>query len=315
MRALIVALLVVSVAGGALLQNIPVPQGGFSSPNETQAPSEEQHTYLGFDRNEYPGDAALPVLRKSFEFSGYWLGPPPGEKANSWRAKRELLRSQGFGFMLLYRGRKSGEINNLSSARQKGNTDASHAAVAAKSEGFTLHAIIFLDIEEGGRLPANYHSYLKVWANALSEAGYRPGVYCSGIPVDEGGGGSITTAEDIRDNAGQRELVYWVYNDACPPSAGCATPRNPPKPSASGISYAAIWQFAQSPRRREFTARCAATYHPDGNCYAPGDAAHAWHLDINSATSPDPSGGRESTAGGLAGEMPVVRSGPCRRQH
>jgi len=29
--------------------------------------------YLGFDRNEYPGDAALPVLRKTFSFSGYEL--------------------------------------------------------------------------------------------------------------------------------------------------------------------------------------------------------------------------------------------------
>jgi hypothetical protein len=53
-----------------------------------------------------------------------------------------------------------------------------------------------------------------------------------------------------------------------------------------------VWQFAQSPRRKQFTAHCAATYNRDGNCYAPGDNAHAWFLDLNSATSPDPSSGR-----------------------
>jgi len=52
-----------------------------------------------------------------------------------------------------------------------------------------------------------------------------------------------------------------------------------------------VWQFAQAPRRKEFTARCAATYNADGNCYAPGDAAHAWFLDLNTASTADPSGG------------------------
>jgi glycoside hydrolase-like protein len=292
MRVLSAVLVIVSAAEGASMQTIPVTLNGSSAAMETRTGSQTQDAYLGFDRNEYPGDAALPALRKSFEFSGYWLATPPGEKTNSWLGKRELLRSQGFGFTLLYRGRESGEIKSLSSARRKGSRDAHIAATAAKREGFPLQAVIFLDIEEGGRLSANYHSYLLAWANALRQEGYRPGVYCSGIPVDEGGGISITTADDIHDSLKPREIVFWVFNDTCPPSAGCATPDTPPKPAASGISYAAIWQFAQSPRRRDRTARCAATYHTDGNCYAPGDAAHAWHVDINSATSPDPSGGR-----------------------
>jgi hypothetical protein len=287
-----IALLLFAV-GFVSIETIPPTQSGLSAGNEARVGSEERHAYLGFDRNEYPGDAALPILRKSFEFSGYWLGPPPGEKTNSWRGKRELLRSQGFGFMLLYGGRKSSEVKSLFNARQKGSTDASNATAAAENEGFALHAIIFLDIEEGGRLSANYHSYLRAWANSLARAGFRPGVYCSGISVDEGGGVSITTAEDIRDNLKPREIVFWIFNDACPPSEGCATPHNPPKPAASGIPYAAIWQFTQSPRRPERTVGCAESYQADGNCYAPGDATHAWHLDINTATSPDPSGGRE----------------------
>lgn len=248
-------------------------------------------SYLGFDLNSYPGDDALPILRQSFSFAGYWLSPPPGAKDNTWVGKRERLRSQGFGFLVLYAGPQSSQLKSLAQAKRKGSVDAQRAAAAAKKEGFPAHTVIFLDIEEGGRLPPAYHVYLRAWVDELSLRGYRGGAYCSGMPVNEGGGATIITADDIRNNLGKRAVTYWVYNDACPPSPGCVAPQNPLPPSASGVSYAAVWQFAQSPRRKEFTERCAATYGPDGNCYAPGDTAHKWFLDVNSATSPDPSGG------------------------
>jgi hypothetical protein len=113
------------------------------------------------------------------------------------------------------------------------------------------------------------------------------------MPVNEGHGVTIITADDIRNNLGKRELDYWVFNDACPPAPGCVVPRNPPPASSSGIPYAAVWQFAQSPRRKDRTASCAATYNRDGNCYGPGDSAHTWFLDLDSATTPDPSSGRD----------------------
>jgi hypothetical protein len=262
--------------------------GGSSHAAAGQASST---TYLGFDRNMYPGDDAFPVLRKTFSFSSYWLSPPPEEKLNTWRGKREWLRSLVFGFAVLYRGRPIGEIKTEAAAKQKGAADARSAAASAKAEGFAPDIIIFLDVEEGGRLPAAYHAYLRTWTDELAGAGYRSGVYCSGIPVDEGRGVTIITADDIHSNIGAREVVYWVYNDVCPPSPGCRASQNPPPVSASGVSYAAIWQTVRSPRTKEFTARCAATYHVDGNCYAPGDAARAWFLDVNVATSPDPSAG------------------------
>ena len=246
-------------------------------------------TYLGFDLNTYPGDPAIPILRKTFSFAGYWLSPPPGAKQNTWFGKRELLRAQGFGFLLLYRGPQISDLKSETQAAQQGSIAARNAAAAAKKEGFPRPAIIFLDIEEGGRLPAKYHAYLRAWVDALEPAGYRAGVYCSGMPVNEGAGVTIITSDDIRKNIGTRELAYWVFNDACPPSPGCIVPQNPPPPSASGIPYAAVWQFVQSPRRKPFTARCAATYNADGNCYAPGDPTHAWFLDLNSAATSDPS--------------------------
>jgi hypothetical protein len=276
--------------------------GTSCSPQETTS-----HFYLGFDRNIYPGDAALPILRKTFAFSSYWLSPPPGERTNTWTGKRELLRSLDFGFLILFRGPQIRELekvwselpSNRAAARQearaekKGTLDARQAASAAKKEGFPGRTVIFLDIEEGGRLPSVYHAYLHAWVDQLALAGYRAGVYCSGMAVSEDHGATIKTAGDIHNNMGKRDVLYWIYNDACPPSLGCVAPSNPPSPSASGVSYASVWQFAQSPRRREFTSRCAVTYHRDGNCYAPGDTAHAWFLDVNSATSPDPSGGRK----------------------
>jgi hypothetical protein len=261
------------------------------SPSVLDVTAEPKPSYLGFDRNLYPGDDALPILRNTFSFTSYWLSPPPGERTNTWKGKRELLLSQGFGFLLLYSGRESRELKNEAGARQIGFQDAKNAAAAAKSEGFAPGAIIFLDIEEGGRLPADYHAYLAVWSEELTGAGYHPGVYCSGMPVEDGPGVTITTADNIRKFAKSPDITFWAYNDFCPPSPGCAFPHDPTPPSLGGISYAEVWQFAQSPRRKEFTARCPAKYAPDGNCYSPNDTRHQWFLDVNTATSPDPSGG------------------------
>ena len=261
------------------------------TPDLRELAAASERLYLGFDRNIYPGDAALQILRKTFAFSGYWLSPPPGEKTNTWSGKRALLRKQGFGFVVLFLGRDSSELKKESDAKIKGARDGEDAVASAKAEGFSPTTILFLDIEEGGRLPDTYHIYLAAWSEALAQGGFRAGAYCSGIPVKEGSKVSITTADDIRHHAPTSDIAIWAYNDACPPSPGCTFTQDPPSPAKSGIPYAAVWQFAQSPRRKEFTARCARTYFRDGNCYALADVAHVWFLDVNSATSSDPSGG------------------------
>lgn len=247
-----------------------------------------QKSYFGFDRNDYPGDDSLPVFRNSFAFVGYWLGPPPGEKQSTWLGKRRLLESQGFGFVLLLNGKATREIKTPQDAQRNATAQAQQAAKLADQEGFSRGTVIFLDIEEGGRLPPPYQQYLQNWADELVRAGYRPGVYCSGIPVDEPGGVRITTAEDIRAHIGSRQITYWVFNDACPPSPGGILPAAAPQPANSGISFAAIWQYLRSPRQKEISARCPE-YAPDGNYYAPGDSGHKWFLDLSVATSPNPS--------------------------
>jgi hypothetical protein len=260
-------------------------------------PGASARSYLGFDRNIYPGDDALPILRKTFSFASYWLSPPPGEKTNTWSGKRDLLRKQGLGFVVLFHGREERDLKSIDDAAAKGQADAQATVEAAQREGFSSDTIIYLDIEEGGRLSPNYHKYIIEWLWHVSPFYFRGGFYCSGISVKEGKGKSITTCQDILDALSPRSRAFslWAYNDICPPSPGCAFPENPPSPSVSGKEFCEdcidIWQFAQSPRRKEFTVRCPAKYAPDGNCYAPGDTAHKWFLDVNTATSPDPSGG------------------------
>jgi len=285
MRRLYLILLTMALVGVSFCLTI-----GASSQSERQ--SESPNRFLGFDRNAYPGDEALPVLRKTFAFSSYWLGPPPGEKKNSWEGKRALLQEKGFGFLLLFNAQASRKLGSADHAYLLGELDAGRAVESASHQGFPPGATIFLDIEEGGRLSSAYHQYLLAWAKRVKDSGYGPGVYCSAIPVNEGQGVSITTVQDIQDHLEREKVEFWVYNDACPPSPGCVFPEKPPAIGQSGYASAHVWQYAQSPRRKELTTKCATSYAGDGNCYAPGDTKHKWFLDANVADSADPSHGR-----------------------
>lgn len=258
----------------------------------TKSPSTQ---YIGFDRNDYPGDDALPALRKTFSFAGYWLNTPPGARQNTWQGKREALLRNGFGFLVLANGRLDDEILKLQRAGTKaaalGRKDAADAIAAARREHFPARTILFLDQEEGGRLLDEQAAYLFAWTETVAQSDYLPGVYASGQPSDEGHGVIITTTEDIRDQVAKRHLhkiALWVAQDACPPSNGCSL--QAPPLSASGTPDAVVWQYAQSPRRRAITAACGNTYAADGNCYAPG--LPKIFLDLNVAASADPSHGR-----------------------
>jgi hypothetical protein len=248
-------------------------------------------TYLGFDRNTYPGNASLKALRQTFSYTGYWLNHPPGEKTNTWTGRRAAVESAGFGFLVLFNGRLYAELKSAARATKLGNSDAQAAAAAARREGFPAQTTIFLDQEQGGRMLPEQKAYIYAWVDAVTAAGFRAGIYCSGIPAKDDD--NVVTAEDIRENAGGRQIVYWAINDACPPAPGCTFPLNhPPSPAQSGVSFAEVWQFAQSPQRKDVAAQCS-NYSRDGNCYPPGiAAAQQLHIDLNTATSPDPSNGR-----------------------
>lgn len=267
------------------------------APQSAATTQDVTQTYVGFDRNDYPGDDALDTLRKTFAFCGYWLNAPPGEGSNSWNGKRELLRARGFGFLVLFNGRLDKELKAGREPKEMGANDAAAAVKAAQAEGFPRGTVIFVDQEEGGRMLPEQSEYLYAWIDGVNAAGYRAGVYCSGIPDKQGAGGVIT-ANDIRENAGlpsaagQRQISFFVYKDACPPSPGCVFSTKNLALRSSGVPFAEVWQIAQSPRRKNITARCRATYTADGNCYPPGLAAPRIYVDVDIATSADPSNGR-----------------------
>jgi hypothetical protein len=290
---LLAALLLCAAATG-VAQSLKPAGGGTEKP------------YLGFDRNDYPGGAALPALRKTFRYTSYWLINPPGESRNSWAGKRDLLRQYGFGFLVLFTGRTDAEIKSAGlsgrDAAALGAADGKAAAEAAMREGFPKNVLIFLDQEEGGRLLLEQADYLFAWIASVREAGARAAVYCSGIDVPEGSG-TINTARDIveRENARQQQssngrgaerVALWVVNDACPPAPGCAFSA---LPLEQGVSEdlrrsTVVWQYALSPRRAQFSASCPQNQAADRNCYAPGlPASASTFVDLDTANSPDPS--------------------------
>ncbi|MBS1800698.1 MAG: DUF1906 domain-containing protein [Acidobacteria bacterium] len=250
---------------------------------------------LGFDRNLYPGNASLPALRKHFAFTGFWLNNPPGETTNTWRGKRDILLKNNFGFLVLFNGREDAQILRFerrgTTPAALGKQDATSAIAAALREHFPVGTIIFLDQEEGGRLLDEQSAYLFAWTEAIAASAYKPGVYLSGQPVEDGIGKTITTAQHVRDMIAARHLhpvALFVYQDTCPPSNGCTV--TPPPINNSGTPDSAAWQYAQSPRRPENTKACRKTYAADNNCYAPG--VPKIYLDMSIATSDDPSHGR-----------------------
>lgn len=258
----------------------------------SQTSSASPAGYIGFDRNDYPGDANLKILGQTFSYSGYWLNNPPGARTNSWKGKRRTLQAAGFGFLVLFNGRIYAEIKSAGDAVKLGHSDAAAAVKAARAEGFPAETIIFLDQEQGGRLLPEQRAYLHAWVDGVTAAHFGAGVYCSGIAARESSGVSIVTAEDIRDHADARKITYWAVNDSCPPSPGCTVPQEL-NPTSSGISFADVWQFSQSPKRPDFARGCHATYNKDGNCYPPNiPSTQKLRVDLDVATSSDPSHGR-----------------------
>ncbi len=261
-----------------------------------------QQVYLGFDKNDYPGDSVMLQLRDTYRYTSYWLNNPPGLDRNPWQGKRAFIEKQGFGFLVLFNGRISTELEGKDTAAF-GNQDGNAAVDSAIREGFPRTVRIFLDQEQGGRLLPNQVGYLAAWVEAVRRRGARAGVYCSGIDVAEGGG-RINTAENIQMLEGKKlaaakmpgsRLALWVANDQCPPAPGCTSTDLPPRIGSrlNNPSEIAAWQYAQSPRRAQFSAGCPKNVAPDGNCYAPGlPHSPASFIDLDVATSPDPSEGR-----------------------
>src|SRR5260370_12297731 len=134
--------------------------------------STAQTTYLGFDRNTYPGDANLKALRQTFSYTGYWLNNPPGERTNTWAGHRAAVESTGFGFLVLFNGRVYAELKSVAHAGQLGNAAAQAAAAAVRREGFPARTVIFLDQEQAGRMLPEQKAYIYACVDPVTAAGF-----------------------------------------------------------------------------------------------------------------------------------------------
>lgn len=247
-----------------------------------------QKSYVGFDKNGYPGDDLLPALHQTFAFTGYWLNNPPGMSSNPWAGKRAVVRDAGLGFLILFNGRLDAQLKGQDAAGP-GREDAAAAIAAAKQEGFPAGAVIFLDQEEGGALLPEQAAYLGAWFDAVGRSMFRPGVYCSGVPVASGAE-KVATAEDIAHRF--PKVRVWVWNDQCPPAPGCVVPKTLDV-AKSGTRGALVWQYVRSPLDQETASACRATFAADQKCYAPGlPQSEKTHIDLDASRSADPSRGR-----------------------
>lgn len=156
-----------------------VPRGGF--------------LYVGMDRLHYPGDRSMEWLRTNtnLAWTGFYLAPAPSQPNTSWMTRRGFLVSRGWGVACIYVGQQqqSGPGSHILTGG-RGTRDGRHACHLAARAGFPSRSCIYLDVERrrhGPRSP-DLLAYYGAWAEAVTAAGYRIGVYAARdyLPVLDG---------------------------------------------------------------------------------------------------------------------------------
>jgi hypothetical protein len=192
--------------------------------------------YLGFDVGQYPGDDKMTAFWSGngtpFYWTGFYLPSEANSYNNTWMSKRAFLAGLGYGFAIIYVGRRTTDLTYA-----RGQTDGDEAVNKAIEAGFTS-AIIFLDIEAGaGSITTDLQNYINGWLDKVdSYAAWYPGVYCS----------YKTNADQIKAARPHMNIAFWPWNINAPPSPGCSTDVGTLQPSDCGVSYASVWQYAQN---------------------------------------------------------------------
>ena len=259
--------------------------------------------YIGFDANDYPGDARLPALRKQFAFTGYWLTNPPGTNSNSWVGKRDILLRNGFGFLVLANGRFDKEILRA----QKAGKPPPRSPARMPPPPLPP-----LSVKAFPLAPSSSSTRKKAAGCCLNRPNTcLPGPRLSPAPTTAPGftpAASPCPTAKVPTASPSPSPPFRTFVSTLPPGIstpspsghgrtparllpGCVVhPANPPAPALSGTIDLSAWQYAKSPRSSSITQACRATYNRDGNCYAPGVPSY-W-LDLDASASPDPSHGR-----------------------
>src|SRR5581483_3915059 len=168
----------IAITGAAPARAAPTKRDVPAQPLKRDAPA----MYAGFDRLSYPGDDVMQALyaHTNLTWTGFYLAPAPSQGYTGWMDKAATLRSMGWGLAPIFVGQQwpGGPGSHVLTSEQ-GTADAQRSVQLADQAGVGQHAVIYLDIEVGGELPATFLAYAQAWLDGVRLSAYRPGVYCS----------------------------------------------------------------------------------------------------------------------------------------
>jgi hypothetical protein len=211
-------------------------------------------------------------------WTGFYLAPAPSQGYTGWMDKAATLRAMGWGLAPLFVGQQwpGGPGSHVLTAAQ-GTTDGAAAIGLAQRAAIGTGAVIYLDIEIGGRLPANFLEYARAWFAAVRASEFRPGTYCS----------YLDTPSQLK--ATDPDLFFWVFNvnrfAKTQTQDADGRFRTPPI-ADSGCAFAIGWQYIQG-------APSIPVAHSDGS------SGTLTNVDMDCATVLDPSQPDHDAEGGV----------------
>jgi hypothetical protein len=141
--------------------------------------------FKGFHISYYPGKSAMQKFWTGtpFRYAGFYLPSLQYVQTPAYTAQsRQEMYDIGYGFIVFYVGRQTGDSASLKTLTQ-GNIDGADAINQAKAVGFTT-AVIFLDIEGDVTNDPKMQDYLLGFAGAFEGSRFACGVYCSAVSAD-----------------------------------------------------------------------------------------------------------------------------------
>jgi Domain of unknown function (DUF1906) len=235
---------------------------GYTEHNGLISRGNAMTAFAGFDSSAYPGDVLMKWLRvnTNLVWCGYYFGKTPSHTGTSWIGKRDVLQSLNWGIAPLYVGQQTVGKGSHHPDTAHGVADGQDAAQFMRSEGFALSSVVYLDLENGLPFPQKQKDYVKSWCGAVQGANFTPGVYCS-----------HTLASRVA--ALVPEALIWAFKVPTTKAHKVPGPHYPdPSPAGSGYPAAFAWQLDQ---------HCLIE--------APGAPAGQLEVDLNSASTPNPS--------------------------
>ncbi|MFL6223034.1 MAG: glycoside hydrolase domain-containing protein [Actinomycetes bacterium] len=227
-----------------------------------------------------------------------YFAPAPSHPNRAWMDAASSLRSMGWGLVPTYVGQQVIGVGSHVVTADQGKIDAQGAAALAGNAGLDAGSVIYLDIENGGLMPANQVAYVTSWIGEVNaNTDHWAGVYCS----------HFKTAKQVADAAGvtDHDVATWAYRpiDSGPSviDLGAEQPRDP---AGSGYAPAIVWQY-----RMSLNGSVDLTWTDQ----ATGASKRLNQVDLDTASVQDPSNPdapAQVQRSAARGSVPAIRQQP-----